>query len=240
VVDDRFEETFEELQREGRRRTGRLFDLPVTEGLGLVREHGVSYSAYCDYEGRKMRINADQRYTKADLKHLVGHEIYPGHYTHLLLRETLAHQGLASEDVNLVVTDTASSATFEGIAEQGLDFLDWVEGPDDVIGSILRRLRSAAACNASWQLHALGQSPEDVAEYLRMVAIGDEGWVRSRMRFIGYPLRAPFVFSYWYGDLAVERAWRLVPAQRRQGFLVYLYTRLHSPRSTELFSPLEA
>jgi len=235
IPEERLEEVFMTLQAEGRRRSLERFDLPDDPGMTLVGKHGVSYNAYCDYVNRKMYLNLDGAYTVPSMKHLVAHEIYPGHYVHMILRETLAARGEAAEDVNLVVTDTASSATFEGIAEQGADFLDWMDGVDDQIGMTLTRLRSAVACNASWKLHVDGEVPDQVATYLKETGISNDGWVIARMRFLAYPLRAPFIFAYWYGDHAVAAVWRRVPAARQAEFFHFLYTRLHSPRSLELF-----
>jgi len=169
------------------------------------------------------------------MKHLICHEIYPGHYVHMIRRETMAAEGRAAEDVNLVVTDTASSATFEGIAEQGIHFLDWMEGVDDQIGMLLTRLRSALGCNAAWRLHILGQPAGEVGAFLKTEGMSNDGWVAARLRFLTYPLRAPFIYAYWYGDHAMEQVWRRVPPDRRADFFTYLYDRLHSPRSLELF-----
>ncbi len=236
IPEERLEEVFMALQAEGRRRSLRLFDLPDDPGMSLVGLHGVSYNAYCDYVGRKMYLNLDGEYTVPSMKHLVAHEIYPGHYVHMILRETLAAEGIAPEDVNLVVTDTASSATFEGIAEQGIHFLDWMDGADDEIGMLLNGLRSALGCNASWRLHRLKQPVAQVGEFLKTEGMGNAGWVAARLRMLTYPLRAPFIYAYWYGDHAVEQVWRRVPASRRADFFPYLYARLHSPRSLELFT----
>lgn len=236
IPEERLEEVFMGLQAEGRRRSLRLFDLPDDPGMALVGLHGVSYNAYCDYVSRKMYLNLDGEYTLPSMKHLVAHEIYPGHYVHMILRETLAAAGTAAEDVNLVVTDTASSATFEGIAEQGIHFLEWMEGADDEIGMLLTRLRSALGCNASWRLHMLKQPLDQVGDFLKTEGMGNDGWVAARLRMLTYPLRAPFIYAYWYGDRAVEQVWRRVPASRRADFFPYLYTRLHSPRSLELFT----
>jgi hypothetical protein len=235
IAEERLEEVFMSLQAEGRRRSLQLFDLPDDPGMTLVGLHGVSYNAYCDYVSRKMYLNLDGEYTLPGMKHLICHEIYPGHYVHMILRETLAAAGQAAEDVNLVVTDTASSATFEGIAEQGIHFLDWMEGADDEIGMLLTRLRSALGCNASWRLHVLGQHPDEVAAFLKNDGMSNDGWVAARMLFLTYPLRAPFIYAYWYGDQAVGQVWNRVPASRRTDFFTFLYTRLHSPRSLELF-----
>jgi hypothetical protein len=235
IPEAQLEEVFMRLQAEGRRRSLQLFDLPDDPGMALVGLHGVSYNAYCDYVSRKMYLNLDGEYTYPGMKHLICHEIYPGHYTHMIIRETLAARGEAAEDVNLVVTDTASSATFEGIGENGIHFLDWIEGPDDEIGMLLTRLRSALGCNASWRLHVLGQPEAEVAAFLKTVGMGNDGWVAARMRFLTYPLRAPFIYAYWYGDYTTGQVWNRIPASRRADFFTYLYTRLHSPRSLELF-----
>src|SRR4029077_11874976 len=102
---------------------------------------------YCDYLGRELRLNLDYGYTLPALKHLACHEGFPGHYVHLAIREHRTRDGLMPLDGALVVTSSASSPLFEGIAENGIFSLDWIEGPADELGMTLNRLRAAARIN---------------------------------------------------------------------------------------------
>jgi len=130
-----------------------------------------------------------------------------------------------------VVTSSASSALFEGIADNGLAFLDWIEGPEDELGIALQRLRSALRCNAAWMMHAQGKSLDEIVPVVATGGFQYQVTARSRLAFLGHDLRAPFVYAYWCGDMAVDAVWKTVPRERRSEFWAYLYGNMHTPRT---------
>ena len=100
----------------------------------------------------------------------------------------------------------------------------------------MSRYRSGIGTGAAWRLHALGQSPAAVADWLRGAALtGGEGWIANRMGFISAPSRAVLIWSYWWGEPAVAAAWNRVPPPRRAEFLEFLYGRMHSNASVGMF-----
>ena len=209
---------------------------PIPDGmLEPVGVYGVPFAAYCDYPGRQLILNLDYDYTPVALKHLACHEGFPGHFVHLARREALVRQGQMPLDAALVVTSSASSALFEGIAENGIAFLDWIEGPADRLGLAVNRLRSAARINAAWLIHSEGRTPDAACDYLMATCLQTRTWAESRLAFLTHPLRAPFIFAYWYGDMAVERVWQRVPPARRAEFWHYLYAHMHTPTTLETF-----
>jgi len=189
----------------------------------------VPFSAYCDYPGRKLLMNLAHPYTHYALKHLACHEAFPGHLVHLALRERYVREGQMPLDGAQVVTSSASSALFEGIADNGLFFIDWVETPEDELAVALQRLRAALRCNAAWMLHAQKRPPEEVARIIAEAGYQDEETTASQLGFLRHGLRAPFVYSYWCGDMAVHDVWRTVPPERRGAFWRYLYGNMHTP-----------
>ena len=52
------------------------------------------YNGYCDYFTRTIEISGDTDYTYEQLKHLVCHEAFPGHMTHMAIRQRI-EDGLA-------------------------------------------------------------------------------------------------------------------------------------------------
>ena len=92
---------------------------------------GVSYTASSDFAHRRVLINIDPILTKQKLKHLVCHEVYPGHFMQFTLRRQAWEQGVGGLDGVLSVCNHSSSCTFEGIADAGISFLGWEEGLDD-------------------------------------------------------------------------------------------------------------
>src|SRR5690606_30850689 len=128
-----------------------------------------------------------------------------------------------------VVTSSASSALFEGIADNGMFFLDWVDGPEDELGVALQRLRSAMRSNAAWMMHAQGLSLDEIVPIMADKARQDPVTARSRLAFLSHNLRAPFVYAYYGGDMAVHDVWKTVPVERRREFWNYLYGNMHTP-----------
>lgn len=189
----------------------------------------VPFSAYCDYPTRKVLLNLDFPYTRFSLKHLATHEVFPGHLVHMNLRERYVAEGRMPLDGAQVVTSSASSALFEGIADNGMFFLDWVNGPEDELGVALQRLRSAMRCNAAWMMHAQGMTLDEIVPVMADKALQDPVTARSRLAFLSHNLRAPFVYAYYGGDMAVHDVWKTVTPDQRADFWAYLYGNMHTP-----------
>lgn len=225
------EEVARELIAEGRARTERLLPglrlRPDTIGTRVVT--GTAFTAYCDYPGRAVWINADVPLTRPELKHLLAHEAYPGHDAHMAHRDALVSSGEMLPDGALVVTNTASSVQFEGIAERGLDLLGWREGPLDALAWHHERLQWLASIEVAHGVNTGRMSHAEAAAFLRDYCDGEEAWIDARLRFATHPLRAPFVYGYWWGGTVVGAWLRRVGALRLRQAVSHLYDRLHSP-----------
>jgi hypothetical protein len=215
-----------------------LLEIPAPKGDGMRVSpvSGVPFNARCNYLDRTIELNTDPTLTRPGLKHLAVHEGYPGHYLQFKLRESLYGAGAAPADVLLSVVNTASSSVFEGIADAGMEMMGWVATDDDRVLALLNRHRAAIGTGAAWRLHVLGWSVDEASEWLRSRSlVGGEGWVANRMRFISAPSRAVLIWSYWWGEQVVAPAWRRTPTARRQDFLHFLYGRMHSNATVEMF-----
>lgn len=211
---------------------------PKSDGMRVKTVSGVAFNARCDYLNRTIEVNTDPFLTRPGLKHLATHEGCPGHYLQFKLRETLYRAGLAPADNLLSVVNTASSSVFEGIADAGLEMLEWNDTGDDRVQGLLNRHRAAIGTGAAWRLHALRWPEGQVTDWLRdHTLIGGDGWVDNRMAFLSAPSRAVLIWSYWWGEQVVARAWRKVPEDRRREFLRFLYGRMHSNATVEMFHP---
>jgi hypothetical protein len=145
-------------------------------------------------------------------------------------------QGSTTADVLLSVVNTASSSVFEGIADAGMRMIDWIEDDNDRVQALLSRHRAAIGTVAAWRLHAEGWPVDRVHDWLRAESLaGGEGWVANRMRFLSAPGRAVLIWSYWWGQLAVDAAWDRVAPERRSEFIAFLYGRMHSTRTAGMF-----
>ena len=229
--------TMNAYTREARDRTSAMMYQMQHEWLEAVGINAVPFSAYCDYLDRKLLLNLDFPYTPQALKHLACHEAFPGHLVHLALRKRYVSDGTMPLDGAQVVTSSASSALFEGIADNGLFFLDWVNTPEDELGVALQRLRGALRCNAAWMLHTEGKSLDDIVPIMAAAGYQDEATVTARLSFLRHGLRAPFVYAYWCGDVAVHDLWRTVQPEERANFWHYLYSNMHTPSTLKAFWP---
>ena len=196
---------------------------------------GVPYSAYCDYIGGKMYINGDLSYTYESLKHLVTHESFPGHTTHMRIRELGVQSGDIPLDAGLVITNTASSSVFEGIGDNGIDFIVWADSLNDEIYKVYQEIKSISGMNAAHMIHAEGQSDEEGSAFLRNFACGEENWIQSRRRFFKHTLRAPFIYSYWRGNEAVKEIYNRLPEDRKSPFYEFLYKNMLSADTVKQF-----
>ncbi len=227
--------TLKQLLEIARERTqDRFFRLPEVM-LEPVAIHRVPFSAYCDYPGHRLLLNVDYPYTLPGLKHLACHEGFPGHAVHLAVREIKTRNGEMPTDGALVVTNSASSPIFEGIGENGIYFLDWIDGPADELGMALTRMRSAARINAALMIHAQGKSVEQARDYLVHNAFLKPSQAESRLGFLTHKLRAPFIFAYWQGDMAVSKVWARVTPPQRPEFFHYLYDHMHTPTTLKAY-----
>lgn len=185
--------------------------------------HDVPYSAYCDYVNETMIINGGFDYTYESLKHLATHEVFPGHTTHMHIRETEYKKGNIPADAALVITNTASSPIFEGIGDNGLSFIDWDQSINDEISDLIQRIKSVSGMNASYELNELNKTHHEVKTFLKEFAFGQEEWINSRMRFISHPLRGPFIYSYYRGYEGVRNVYSKISNGERSEFFNFLY-----------------
>lgn len=213
----------------------RLFPEVSELEMKPVIVHSVPYSGYCDYPGRKMIINGDLPYTYAGLKHLVCHEAFPGHATHMFIREQGIHSGEMTLDAGLVITNTASSSVFEGIGDNGMSFIEWENSPDDEIYALYQQIRSISGMNAAHMLHAEDKTDSEVEDFLEEFAFGHPNWIASRLRFFKHHLRAPFIYSYFRGYESVKEAFVKVAKEDRDVFYHFLYKNMLSADTVRQF-----
>jgi hypothetical protein len=232
---DQVLDTMRTLTLEARERVTASMYPMADQWMEPVGVSAVPFSAYCDYPSRKVLMNLDFPYTRFALKHLATHEVFPGHLVHLALRERYVADGSMPLDGAQVVTSSASSALFEGIADNGMFFLDWIDGPEDELGVALQRLRGALRCNAAWMMHAEGMTLDQIVPIIAEGGFQDPVTARSRLAFLGHNLRAPFVYAYWCGDMAVHEVWSKVPTERRTEFWEYLYGNMHTPTTLKTY-----
>jgi hypothetical protein len=235
IPSEQVETGFRELMAQAKAKTDAMIFDTGEYDMVLNPVRGMFYTARCSFNEGKMDLNFDLSFTRAALKHLVCHEVYPGHSTQLLSTKAAVDAGEAPADALLITTDAITGCVQEGIGDQGVHLIDFVEDDDDAIHIELRRVRSAAQTSAAWMLMVEGVPREDVANYLRSTAMGQEAWVQGRLRMAAHPFRGPFISSYWAGNEVVRKVRERVTEEQRPAFIKALYSYANSPDSLSMF-----
>ena len=235
IATDRFDGVLGDLVAEAKRRTDDLiFDTADFE-MSVRKVRDVPYPARCDFAGRCLDLNLDMNFSRATLKQMICHNLFPGHATHILYAHSEVLAGRSTCDALLVSANAVTGCVQEGIGDQGIYLIDWMEDADDELAAELRNLRSAAQTSATWAYMAEGQPAEQTIKYLSETALGQEAWVRGRLRSAAHPFKGPFAASFWVGNEAVRRLRERVTAANRPEFLRFLFGRAHSVQSLEMF-----
>jgi hypothetical protein len=235
VPAERIEAVYRELMAAAKERTDRMVFDTGDYDMALNPVRGTMFTARCSFAAGKMDLNVDISFTRAALKHLVCHEVYPGHSTQVLSTLWAVEQGRAPADALLISADAITGCVQEGIGDQGAAIIDFHEDEDDEIYRELRDIRSAAQTSAAWMLMVEGVDAEQVATYLRTVAMGQEAWVEGRLRMAAHPFRGPFIASYWAGNECVRKVRQRVRKADWPSFLETLYFHANSPASLAAF-----
>jgi hypothetical protein len=228
-------DAFGSLMAEAKARTDALIFDTGDYDMTLHLVGNVAFTARCNFDQGRMELNVDIPVTRAGLKHLVCHEVYPGHSTQLLYTFAKVKAGESHAEALLCTANAVTGCVQEGIGDQGIELLGWIEDRNDEIHLALQGLRSAAQTSAAWNLMAEGHPASAVADYLRHTAIGQEAWIKGRLRRAAHPFRGPFIASYWAGNESVRRVRESVPEARRAAFIAYLFGKAHSPESLAMF-----
>jgi hypothetical protein len=237
IAPDQLETMFRDLMAMAKARTdARIFDTGDYD-MTLNPLRNIPFTARCGFDDRRMDLNVDLRFTRAALKHLVCHEVFPGHATQLLYTYAEAAAGRTDLDALLCTANAVTGCVQEGIGDQGVELIDWIEDDDDAVHAALRSLKSAVQTTAAWRLMAEAADEADVAAFMRETGCGQEAWVQGRLRMARHPFRGPFIASYFAGNESVRRVRERVGDKDRAAFLHYLYSRVHSPESLEMFEP---
>lgn len=229
------ETSFRELMVEAKARTDRMVFDTGDYDMQLNWFPDLPFGARCDFANGKMDLNPAMRFTRAEIKHLVCHEVYPGHSTQLLFTRAEVDAGRSQQDALLCAANALDGCIQEGIGDQGIRLIDWIEDLDDEISYELRRLRNAANTNATWQVMAEGRSMAEAVTYLKETSASSDASIKAMFSYATHPFRGAFVSSYWTGMEAVGKAWDRIAKADRRRFIHYLCGQLQSPASVAMF-----
>ncbi|MCU0906135.1 MAG: hypothetical protein MUF73_01530 [Rhodobacteraceae bacterium] len=232
---DRLPAMVADLMAEAKRRTDRMIFDTRDFRMEIRPVRDVPYPARCVFDQGIVDLNLDMMFSRAALKHIICHNVFPGHATQALYCHAEVVAGRSTYDALLVSANAVTGCVQEGIGEQGIYLIDWVEDAEDELTAEVRNLRLAAQTSATWAYMAEGQSAEKTMSYLRETGLGRDAWVRGRLRTAAHPFKGPFAASFWVGNEAVRRVRQRVPDAHWPEFIRFLYGRAHSPQSLEMF-----
>ena len=235
IPDHQLDAVLAELMQEAKRRTAEMIFDPGDFEMSIRPVRDVPYPARCGFAERCVDLNVDMVFSRAALKHIICHNIFPGHATQVLYAHAEVLAGRSTFDALLVSANAVTGCVQEGIGDQGIYLIDWMEDEDDELTAELRNLRAAAQTSATWAYMAEGQPAEQTVNYLRDTALGQDAWVRGRLRSAAHPFKGPFAASFWAGNAAVRRVRERVSDANRPEFMRFLFGRAHSPQSLEMF-----
>jgi len=202
-----------------RTRTVDLVDLPEGEALAIEEVRDEPWWAFNYYlGGRRSRVvvNADTLTTAGDLVTLASHEVYPGHHTERVLKETGLVVGRGWLEETLVLVPTPQSVVCEGIAEAGLDVIlddalvEELEAclvarglkPDlelDRTITQLRRPLRRIGLDQALLVHELGASNEEAISHYERWALARPDRAAQSLRFVTDPTWRSYVICYSAG-----------------------------------------
>ncbi|MEH6653532.1 hypothetical protein [Loktanella salsilacus] len=237
IDDAKLPDVLDELMAEAKRRTDEMIFDTGDFKMAIRPVRDVPFPAKCDFDARRMDLNVDLLLSRSALKHLICHNIYPGHATHVLYAHAEVTSGRSTSDALLVSANALTGCVQEGIGDQGIYLVEWLEDEDDLLAAELRGLRAACQTSATWAYMAEGQSAEQTVKYLRDTALGQDAWVRGCLRTAAHPFKGPFAASFWSGSEVVRRVREHVSDANRPDFIRYLYGRSHSPKSLAMYKP---
>jgi hypothetical protein len=118
-------------------------------------------------------INGKLDKSQAEFRHLVSHEVIPGHVTTFAYIQHLYHIGEAGFEATILTMNTRLSTLFEGIANAallmayGVSTIDELPSAELQLGVTLSQLEDAAKNNASYYTYADNLPADEIKRRLR-------------------------------------------------------------------------
>lgn len=224
VPADKVLPAFESLVAELREDTRRLVDLPEGEGIEVKLVTGERWAAFNWYRGdlqSLVEINTDLPLRSRFLPVLAAHEVYPGHHTERVCKETRLVRGLGRLEATITLVHTPECVVSEGIAEVAIEQAfgeRWL----DRVAQILRphgidvdvetsrgvleafELLDDVRVNTAYYAGEQGWTEDEAVEYHRRWMLSPEDRARKAVAFDTDPLWSPYVPTYVYGQRLVR------------------------------------
>ena len=197
-----------------------LLDLPAGEQVTLEPVTDEPWWAFNYYRGAlhsHVVLNVDVPTTGADLIHLGGHEVYPGHHTehavkeHLLIREqgkieegiqlvptpqAVLSEGIAETGAELILDDAAREEAYAILRRHGATLVD--PALSERIAKVAEGLRTVGL-DAALMIHEEGASIEEAQAYVEKWSLVTPEQAKHSVRFVTDPTWRAYVITYSVG-----------------------------------------
>jgi hypothetical protein len=202
-----------------RERTRVRFGLPDDESVLFETVENEPWAGFNYYlGGRRSRvvINTDLPVHSFHIPDLVAHEMYPGHHTEHVWKETLLVDGEGKAEEAILLTGTPQAIISEGIAKMALemahgDEVDVIateiyatfDSPYDAeVVPAVRAFRAgieALSVNTAHLLHEEGRPASEARAYLERWSLLPPERVEKSLEFLTHPTWRSYVSSYSCG-----------------------------------------
>jgi hypothetical protein len=211
----------------------RVLPLPEEHQVVLAFPENYPYRGYSDYsrdyQGRVF-LNGDIGWERASLKHLIYHEVFPGHQAFSAIREQRYRDGVLPVEGTVYFGNTPMTPIVEGICEVGQEILSRVENIDDRIYDVYNRFSSAVSTNLAFDCNADGMDKETAVTLLMDTTHVSRIFAEKRYHFWTNPLWCTSFPHYWYGRELIRESYLLLKDQLPTLFRM-VYIEPHTVRS---------
>jgi hypothetical protein len=210
-----------------------VMPLPETHQVVLTFPENYPYRGYSDYsrdyQGRVF-LNGDIGWERAALKHLVYHEVFPGHQAFSAIREKQYRDGILPIEGTVYFGNTPMTPIVEGICEVGQEMLGRLESIDDHIYDVYNRFTSAVSTNLAFDCNADGMDKETAVKKLMDAAHVSRVFAEKRYHFWTNPLWCTSFPHYWYGRELIRESYGLM-GDHLPALFKLIYTEPHTVNS---------
>ena len=232
IEKDNFKAKSDDLFDESRNKTEQIISLPEESEIIFEPVEDEWYRGYSDsiapYKG-KITLNIDLEWTNPELKKVVAHEGYPGHFAISSVQRKLVEERVLPPEYSFSLANTPVTPIVEGTCNLGIYLLGWFNDYNDYISWIYENLRTAVFTNSCFLYHEEERKKDDIISYFTETSGAPLSTAEQRFRFIKHPLWHTSIPHYWYGTNAVFEAY--VNSKKDndlQRFIDELYYKVHT------------
>jgi hypothetical protein len=207
-----------------------VWPLPDGHKVELTFPTNYPYRGYSDYgkdyQGRVF-LSGDIEWQLSSLKHVVTHEVFPGHQAQSAVLESTFCQGKMPVEGTLYFSNTPITPKIEGMCEIGQEAIGMMDDIDDQINDLYNRYTSAVSTNLAFDCNEGLMDKETAVQALSSATQVSRLFAGKRYDFFTNPLWSTGFPHYWYGREFMRESYRLMQDHLPE-FYRMVYTEPHT------------